>query len=530
MKKTAIAILCLLLSHPFLHGQVIIDDVIINNANENTKGVGRTAISVATNGNIAVAWQDFNDYNIPVAEQPRIAVQMFTSSLAAVGPLNVFKGESRTLAIWTSDFLEPNPDIAFTPDGSLLVAVEHEGRFSIGFDDVGSSEAGIGVVSSEGQIIDFSNSNGVIRWLIPLALEWAEHPRIAVAPTGDFFVVLDGKTYDSGKRAVYIQQFAPNGDFVGDFFLPHTTDPSPQAYHRFSDVATNSSLIMVVWQDSRQDENWDISAQFYSFDGPMGSNVKVNQGDAVGVLNIWSAVAMNANGVSIVVWADTRDGDAGEIYGQLYNASGNAVGDNFKISSGQGEIWDRPEVAIRNDNGFMVVWTDSSSTSGLDGLRARGRQYDSQGNSTSAPFIVPNQDVASGLINVACDGSNYYLSWLDDRLGDGNPNVYFKAVGGLFTSVEEANELVPSEFSLEQNYPNPFNPQTVIQFAIPKPVQIKLTVFDLLGKEQIILVNQPMQAGVYKVDFNGKNLPSGVYFYSLEAGEFKQTRQFTLLK
>ncbi len=530
MKNTALVVLCLLLSHPFLQGQIIIDDVMINNSNQNTKGVGRTAVAVAANGNIAVAWQDFNDYNIPVAEQPRVAVQMFTSSLAAVGPLNVFKGESRSLSIWTSDFLEPNPDIAFTPDGTLLVAVEHEGRLSIGSDDVGSSEAGIGVVSSEGQVIDFSNSNGVIRWLIPLALDWEENPRIAVAPTGDFFAVLNGRSFDSGKQAVYIQQFAPNGDFVGDFFLPHTTDPSPQDYHKFPDVATNSSLIMVVWQDSRLDNNWDISAQFYSFNGPMGGNLKVNQGDAVGVLNIWSAVAMNANGVSVVVWADTRDGQAGEIYGQLYNASGNPTGGNFKISSGQGEIWDRPGVAIRDDNGFMVVWTDSSGSAGLDGLRARGRQYNSQGNPTSTPFIVPNQDVASGLINIACDGRNYYLSWLDDRIGDGNANVYFKAVGGLFTSVEEANNLVPAEFSLEQNYPNPFNPQTSIPFSLPKQVHAKLTVFNLLGKEQGVLVNQQMQAGNYKIDFNGKNLPSGVYFYSLKAGEFKQTRQFTLLK
>ncbi len=88
----------------------------------------------------------------------------------------------------------------------------------------------------------------------------------------------------------------------------------------------------------------------------------------------------------------------------------------------------------------------------------------------------------------------------------------------------------PLKFSLSQNYPNPFNPATTIQYAIPKTAKVVLKIYDITGKLIETLVNQTQVAGEYSINWQAKNLPSGNYFYKLQAGEFSQTQKLTLLK
>ena len=104
------------------------------------------------------------------------------------------------------------------------------------------------------------------------------------------------------------------------------------------------------------------------------------------------------------------------------------------------------------------------------------------------------------------------------------------------TNVEE--EILADKFNLFQNYPNPFNPVTKIKFTIPSVIAsgakqsqiIILKVYDILGNEIAILVNEIKPAGSYEVEFNAKNLPSGIYFYKLQEGSFSETRKMVLLK
>ncbi|NNG27665.1 MAG: T9SS type A sorting domain-containing protein, partial [Ignavibacteriaceae bacterium] len=99
------------------------------------------------------------------------------------------------------------------------------------------------------------------------------------------------------------------------------------------------------------------------------------------------------------------------------------------------------------------------------------------------------------------------------------------------TSVEDdENGTIPTDFSLKQNYPNPFNPTTIISFSIPQSSNVIIKVFDLLGNEIAKLVNEEKLAGSYEVEFNVSGLPSGVYFYQLEAGSFIETKKMILLK
>ena len=105
-----------------------------------------------------------------------------------------------------------------------------------------------------------------------------------------------------------------------------------------------------------------------------------------------------------------------------------------------------------------------------------------------------------------------------------------KTTTGGFVSVSNLGNEIPSEYKLHQNYPNPFNPTTNIRFDIPRSTQIKLIIYDALGREVATLINEKLSAGSYEVDWNGSGYPSGVYFYKLETETFKQTKRMVLLK
>jgi hypothetical protein len=89
---------------------------------------------------------------------------------------------------------------------------------------------------------------------------------------------------------------------------------------------------------------------------------------------------------------------------------------------------------------------------------------------------------------------------------------------------------VPEEYSLMQNYPNPFNPSTTIQFSIPEEGFVSLNIFNSLGEKVSTLVSENINAGTYKYNWNASDLPSGIYFYSLTAENFKQTKKLILIK
>jgi len=99
------------------------------------------------------------------------------------------------------------------------------------------------------------------------------------------------------------------------------------------------------------------------------------------------------------------------------------------------------------------------------------------------------------------------------------------------TSVEDINsDLIPAQFKLFQNFPNPFNPTTKIKFTLPHDGFVNLTVYNTMGEEIIVLVDEQKAAGRHNVDFNASDFPSGVYFYKLLAGDFKSIKKMILLK
>lgn len=144
--------------------------------------------------------------------------------------------------------------------------------------------------------------------------------------------------------------------------------------------------------------------------------------------------------------------------------------------------------------------------------------------------------------------SNGGTSWIRDTLFSvGARNIFFVNTsigfvvgdngliakttnGGGVIGIQQISNEFPKKFKLNQNYPNPFNPITIIEFDIVKSGNVKITIFDILGKEIVNLVDQELQAGSYQVDWDAINYPSGMYFYTIETNNYSETKKMVLCK
>ncbi|MCB0732808.1 MAG: T9SS type A sorting domain-containing protein, partial [Ignavibacteriae bacterium] len=130
--------------------------------------------------------------------------------------------------------------------------------------------------------------------------------------------------------------------------------------------------------------------------------------------------------------------------------------------------------------------------------------------------------------SIAVDSSKYlYVASTDGVYRSLNP----------ITNIEQSSysEEMPNNYTLYQNYPNPFNPSTTIKYQIPKNEKremsnVKLIVYDILGKEVAIIVDKNQKPGSYEIEFNGRDLTSGIYFYRLKTSDFVVTKKMILLK
>jgi len=143
------------------------------------------------------------------------------------------------------------------------------------------------------------------------------------------------------------------------------------------------------------------------------------------------------------------------------------------------------------------------------------------------------------------DGSNPWIAEVNQYAGIGKglalgSDLSLYAVGMFYYSVlkysqsiptgVEQNSEIPKKFNLDQNYPNPFNPSTKIKYSVPKSSSVTLKVFDILGNEIETLVNEEKPIGTYEITWYAVNLPSGIYFYKLQAGNFIETKKMILMK
>ncbi len=165
--------------------------------------------------------------------------------------------------------------------------------------------------------------------------------------------------------------------------------------------------------------------------------------------------------------------------------------------------------------GIELRWAKAPSTASY------GLQFSTD---STFKFLLNNyngiKDTAMKMDSLAYSTKYYWRIKTIDSLGYGYWSQEWR-----FTTLN-----LPSNFNLYQNYPNPFNPITKIEYDISQPEHVSLKIFDMLGREIATIVNEDKPAGSYKVEFNGSNLSSGIYFYKIYTGNYSSVRKMILLK
>lgn len=209
---------------------------------------------------------------------------------------------------------------------------------------------------------------------------------------------------------------------------------------------------------------------------------------------------------------------------EIYNSSSSPVDlTGYKIYDIGGQGGTKPKKQFPNGtvipaNGFYVIVTDDSDPSGF-GLSSNGEE-------------VWLEDASANVIdNVVFPAMDVTQSY--GRLPDGGMwqllNTITKGYSNVPVGVKDESSII-TDYVLYQNYPNPFNPVTIISYQIPENSNVSLKVFDMLGREIAVLVNGLQSAGRYKVEFDGNDFSSGIYFYQLNAGSFSDIKKFVLMR
>jgi photosystem II stability/assembly factor-like uncharacterized protein len=203
-------------------------------------------------------------------------------------------------------------------------------------------------------------------------------------------------------------------------------------------------------------------------------------------------------------------------------------GNNIYASTNGGNNWTQISCPDTGSfNGFCpgYVGVESYPPMGVYAIRNNTKVYysGSAWGNFYGEYTAP-----SGIYNhMAYDvGVSYWhFSWAVRSNGGITRISLFR--GGAVTKL---SSFIPADFSLSQNYPNPFNPNTNINFQISKTSDVKLIVFDVLGREIANIVNEQLLPGTYEIEWDGTNYPSGVYFYKLITAGYTGTRKMVLLK
>ena len=169
-----------------------------------------------------------------------------------------------------------------------------------------------------------------------------------------------------------------------------------------------------------------------------------------------------------------------------------------------------------------IVGTDTTDLPGGGGSSIRDVNVDAAGN-----VMIVNSSFEAFRIYSPPDGANSFITYSPSAIDAG---VGIVTTPYDVTAIEVVSNNIPAQYSIAQNYPNPFNPSTIIEFSIAQKEFVTLKVYDVSGREISTLVNNSLNAGSYKINFDATNLAAGIYFYNITVGNFVSSKKMMLLK
>ena len=220
---------------------------------------------------------------------------------------------------------------------------------------------------------------------------------------------------------------------------------------------------------------------------------------------------------------------------ELYNAGDEAIdigGLYLSDDKDKPAIWKIPVISPYTTTivpeSFLLLWADGDTSQGILHL---GFQLNKSGETISITQIVNDESILIDSIKYSEQISDVSMGRFPDG-GDVWQSFIYPTPGSknIITSIVEEELSLVKSFGLSQNYPNPFNPVTTINYQLKVQSDVKLKIYDVLGREIETLVNKRQPAGKYSVKFDASGLPSGVYIYRLNADSFKQSHKMILLR
>ncbi len=450
-----------------------------------------------------------------------------------ISPNGDFRWGANGVALSTSSSIfQSNPKVVATSDGSFVFAWYY-----------GSTPRKVAMQRL--------NSAGVKQWGTDPIL-WAgtgsenlDYPNIVRSDSGCVLLSHSGYTgtfISPSNYRIYARKISVSGTSVWNanpdtvyglgrvpgFFVPKM-------------IPDGNNGAFCVWHDDRNSTGSSFShvqriaptgAKLFPANGSAGSTL-------LGRLHNDAWVAFTPlTGETYMFWYETDAAfqqDQG-VYGQ-------------KFSSGGARMWADSGVAFKplarsTQPSFVRAFANDSSAvvyyfqlSGATTHVVKGFRTDRNGNLLWGGAIKDISSIVSGkgrLTGAITSTGSSLLAWSDSRV-DGN-GVYGQRVnldgtlGNPGATEVKAGSLFPQTAKLMQNYPNPFNPSSQIRFSVPASSNVTLSVFNVLGQEVSTLVKEVKDAGTYEVTFGTTNLSSGVYFYTLRAGNYVETKKMILTK
>lgn len=406
-------------------------------------------------------------------------------------------------------------------------------------------------------------------------------PEIGNKPIGDIYFLdsLEGfsGTNIGGNDTNYILKTTNGGD---NWFIVHR---EIKLFQEFSFINNLTGFVCgsVILKTTNAGDSW------FSINFPLGKRA-----DDMGVLNEDTILFADANGFDGGVFRTTNGGTS---WHQLFSGGGSNPNKIYMYNRNLGFMCRNPGNLFRTTNGGinwmliknqtsfmdiyfineMIGWKNNSAGTTLEKTTNGGLDW----NNISLPvkndsiifsrinrFSVINKDTIwgvgstiffgagqfRGLIYITRDGGNTWGYQLPDTLInigqysyidfiDENHGWTYMQYGGVHTvtggdttiilNIQQISTEIPDDFKLYQNFPNPFNPVTTIRFKVKSSGFITLKVFDIKGTEITTLVTQKLHSGEYKYNFNGSDLASGIYFYSLAVdGIILDTKKMMFIK
>ncbi len=362
----------------------------------------------------------------------------------------------------------------------------------------------------------------------------------------------DGPT-DLNSQGLCISVSSAGNVYVGGF-VSETSTNSDIAIVKYNSAGTLQWLRSISGNGNSEDKAWGIV---------------VDETDNIYITGYVTVAAGNTdcytakfNSAGVSQWSKTYDGEGNQsdkawgivvdtdgsvfISGEntdassnvnyltvMYSSSGDLSWAKHYNGTGNGvDVANSIGILSNSNNTKSIIITGKSWGTNFNYDYATVRydiQSGTQLNVNRYSFTVNSDDIAKSLS--ISPSNKVIVTGFSQLIIEASHEVSYISTLSLDWGSEMLSDpIVPKSFSLYQNYPNPFNPSTSIKFDLIDASQVKLAIYDMLGRVVDVLVNQQLNAGTHKISFNAGNLASGVYFYKLETGSFSDIKKMTLIK